>query len=101
LVDKIQQNQHYLDTERILLKVIDINEKKEKKNKKIDQISILVSLLSHDFANRLNAIKNQNHRNEAMACILLYTVESMKNGGMAKEEVSKMIEFALKRHFPD
>lgn len=80
------------------MKVIDIN---KKKGKKTDQVSILVSLLSQDFANRLNAIKSQNYRNEAMACILLYTLESMKNGGMAKEEVAKIIEFGLKRHFPD
>lgn len=80
------------------MKVIDINKKKEKKT---NQISILVSLLSQDFANRLNAIKNQNHRNEAMACILLYVVECMKIGGMDKKEVSKIIEFSLKRNFPD
>lgn len=83
------------------MKVIDINKKKDKKNKKVDQVSILVSLLSHDFANRLNAIEDQNLRNEATACILLYVVECMKNGGMAKKEVSKIIEFALKRNFPD
>lgn len=80
------------------MKVIDIN---KKKGKKTDQVSILVSLLSQDFANRLNAIKSQNYRNEAMACILLYVVESLKNGGMAKEEVSKIVEFAIKRSFPD
>jgi hypothetical protein len=83
------------------LKVIDINKKKDKKSKKIDQVSILVSLLSHDFANRLNAIEDQNHRNEAAACILLYVLECMKNGGMVKEEVVKIIEFGLKRHFSD
>lgn len=83
------------------MKVIDINKKKDKKNKKVDQVSILVSLLSHDFANRLNAIEDQNLRNEATACILLYVLECLKNGGMAKEEVSKIIDFGLKRHFPD
>lgn len=83
------------------MKVIDINQKKGKKNKKVDQVSILVSLLSQDFANRLNAIEDQNLRNEAMACILLYVVESLKNGGMAKEEVFKIIEFAIKRSFSD
>lgn len=80
------------------MKVIDIN---NKKSKKTDQVSILVSLLSQDFANRLNAIKNQNHRNEAMACILLYVLECLKTGGMSKEEVSKIIEFSLKRNFSD
>jgi hypothetical protein len=80
------------------MKVIDIN---GKKNKKVDQVSVLVSLLSQDFANRLNAIKNQNHRNEATACILLYVVECLKTGGMAKEEISKIIEFAINKNFPD
>lgn len=80
------------------MKIIDIN---GKKNKKIDQVSILVSLLSQDFANRLNAIKNQNFRNEAMACILLYVLECLKTGGMSKEEVSKIIDFGVNKNFPD
>lgn len=80
------------------MKIIDIN---GKKNKKIDQVSILVSLLSQDFANRLNAIKNQNFRNEAMACILLYVLECLKTGGMSKEEVSKIIDFGINKNFPD
>jgi hypothetical protein len=80
------------------MKVIDIN---KKKGKKVDQVSILVSLLSQDFANRLNGIEDQNLRNEAAACILLYVVECLKTGGMSKDEVSKIIEFGLKHNFPD
>lgn len=80
------------------MKVIDIN---KKKGKKVDQVSILVSLLSQDFANRLNGIEDQNLRNEAMACILLYVIQCLETGGMAKEEVSKIIEFAMNKNFPD
>ena len=80
------------------MKPIDINRRSKKK---IDQVSILVSLLSQDFASRMNAIKNQETRNEAMACILLYTIECLKNGHMEKDEVSKIIEFGLDRYFSD
>lgn len=80
------------------MKPIDINRRSKKK---VDQVSILVSLLSQDFANRMNAIKNQEMRNEAMACILLYVIECLKNGHMDKNEVSKIIEFGLNRNFSD
>jgi hypothetical protein len=84
-----------------LMKVIDINEKKTKREKKVDQLSILVSLLSNDFANRMNAIKNQNIRNEAMACILLHVLECLKNGQMTKEQVLNIIDVGIKRSFPE
>lgn len=83
------------------MKIIDINEKKSKKEKKIDQLSILVSLLSNDFANRMNAIKNQNIRNEAMACILIYVLECLKNGHMSKEQVLNIVDVGIKRVFPE
>lgn len=80
------------------MKPIDINRKNKKK---IDQVSILVSLLSQDFADRMNAIKNQSMRNEAMACILLYVLECLKNGHMDKNEVLKIIEFGINKNFSD
>lgn len=80
------------------MKPIDINRKNKKK---IDQVSILVSLLSQDFADRMNAIKNQSMRNEAMACILLYVLECLKNGHMDKKEVIKIIEFGINKNFSD
>jgi hypothetical protein len=83
------------------MKIIDINEKKTKREKKIDQLSILVSLLSNDFANRMNAIKNQNIRNEAMACILIYVMECLKNGHMPKEQVLNIVDVGIKRIFPE
>jgi hypothetical protein len=83
------------------MKIIDINEKKTKREKKIDQLSILVSLLSNDFANRMNAIKNQNIRNEAMACILIYVMECLKNGHMSKEQVLNIVDVGIKRIFPE